>query len=170
MSHANHARGRDAGGNRGGPQSLFRTRAGIRARRTAASHNAVDRGVCDDQRVRTTVLIVDDHQPFRESASALLESEGYDVLLALDPAADGAAALDAIERLRPEVVLLDIQLPDLDGFAVAERLAAAPDPPQVVLISSREAAAYGPRLTAAPARGFLPKRELSGAALAALVG
>jgi len=53
---------------------------------------------------------------------------------------------------------------------VAERVAAAPDPPQVVLISSRDAAAYGPRLTAAPARGFLPKRELSGAALAALVG
>ena len=66
--------------------------------------------------------------------------------------------------------LLDIQLPDLDGFAVAERLAAGPDPPRVVLISSREAAAYGPRLESAAAQGFIPKRELSGSALAALVG
>jgi CheY-like chemotaxis protein len=68
------------------------------------------------------------------------------------------------------VVLLDIQLPDLDGFAVAERLASRPDPPMVVLISSREAAAYGPRLDTAAAQGFIPKRELSGSALGALVG
>jgi CheY-like chemotaxis protein len=116
--------------------------------------------------VRTTVLIVDDHPDFRASASSLLEAEGFDVVGGV---ADGASALAAVERLRPEVVLLDVQLPDLDGFAVAERLAAAPDPPRVVLISSREAAAYGPRLEAAPARGFLAKRELSGASLAALV-
>jgi DNA-binding NarL/FixJ family response regulator len=113
------------------------------------------------------VLIVDDHDVFSESASALLEAEGFAVV---GGAADASAAFAAVERLRPEVVLLDIQLPDLDGFTVAERLAAAPDPPRVVLISSREAAAYGPRLQAAPARGFLAKRELSGAALAALVG
>jgi DNA-binding NarL/FixJ family response regulator len=116
--------------------------------------------------MRPTVLIVDDHEPFRESASALLEAEGFAVIGA---AADGPAAVQAIERLRPQVVLLDIQLPGQDGFAVADLLAAAPDPPQIVLISSREAAAYGPRLDAAPARGFIPKRELSGAALAALV-
>jgi DNA-binding NarL/FixJ family response regulator len=127
----------------------------------------VSRQLCDDRRVRPTVLIVDDHEPFRESASALLEVEGFAVV---GVAADGSGALEAVERLRPEIVLLDIQLPDLDGFAVAERLAAKPDPPQVVLISSREAAVYGPRLRAAPARGFLPKRSLSGAALAALVG
>ena len=67
-------------------------------------------------------------------------------------------------------MLLDIQLPDLDGFAVAERLAQASDPPMVVLISSREAAAYGPRLEAAAAQGFITKSELSGTALASLVG
>src|SRR6266508_727837 len=65
---------------------------------------------------------------------------------------------------------LDIQLPDLDGLAVAEQLAVAPDAPAVVLISSRDAAAYGPRLQATPARGFIPKRGLSGEALAALIG
>lgn len=117
--------------------------------------------------MRTTVLIVDDHLDFRESAKALLEAEGFAVVAAV---ADGVDALVAIERLRPEVVLLDIQLPGEDGFAIAERLAATPQPPHVVLISSREAAAYGPRLDAAPARGFIPKRELSGAAIAALLG
>jgi len=117
--------------------------------------------------MRPTVLIVDDHPAFRESASALLEAEGFAVV---GEAADGDEAIAAVERLRPQVVLLDIQLPDLDGFAVAERLAAGPHSPRVVLISSREAAAYGPRLEAAAAQGFLPKRELSGSALAALVG
>ena len=114
-----------------------------------------------------TVLIVDDHEAFRESASALLEAEGFDVV---GEAADGGEALSEAERLRPEVVLLDIQLPDIDGFAVAERLLAVPDPPRVVLISSREARSYGPRLDSTSARGFITKRELSGAALAALVG
>lgn len=116
--------------------------------------------------MRPTVVIVDDHAEFRESASALLEAEGFAVIGA---AADGDEAIAAVERLRPQVVLLDIQLPDVDGFAVAERLAARPNPPRIVLISSREAAAYGPRLEAATAQGFIPKRELSGSALAALV-
>src|ERR1051326_5259418 len=84
--------------------------------------------------------------------------------------AGGAPAVEAVMRLRPAVVLLDVQLPDTDGFAVAGRLAQLAGPPRVVLISSRDAAAYGARIDAAPARGFLAKRELSGAALAALVG
>jgi DNA-binding NarL/FixJ family response regulator len=115
--------------------------------------------------MRPTVLIVDDHAAFRASARALLQAEGFDVV---GEAANGAAAVEAVAVLRPEIVLLDIQLPDLDGLTVAEQLAGAPDPPTVVLISSRDAAAYGPRLQATPARGFIPKRELSGEALAAL--
>ena len=113
-----------------------------------------------------TVLIVDDHEAFRESATALLEAEGFDVV---GQAADGPEAVAEVERLQPEVVLLDIQLPDLDGFAVAERLAALSQAPRVVLISSREASAYGQRLGEAAAQGFITKRELSGRALAALV-
>jgi DNA-binding NarL/FixJ family response regulator len=132
----------------------------------AAGHDVVRAGVCDDLGVRPSVLIVDDHADFREAASTLLESEGFSVVGA---ASDGAAAIAAAERLRPEVVLLDVQLPGLDGFAVAELLAGTSEPPAVVLISSREAAAYGRRLGAAPVRGFIPKRALSGAALAALV-
>jgi DNA-binding NarL/FixJ family response regulator len=116
---------------------------------------------------RPTVLIVDDHDGFRRSASALLELEGFDVV---GCARDGETAVVETERLRPEIVLLDVQLPGLTGFEVAERLAVAPDPPCVVLISSRDASAYGPRLGTVPARGFIPKRDLSGRALAALVG
>jgi CheY-like chemotaxis protein len=117
--------------------------------------------------MRPTVLIVDDHAAFRASARALLQAEGFDVV---GEAANGAAAVEAVAVLRPEIVLLDIQLPDLDGLTVAEQLAGALDPPAVVLISSRDAAAYGPRLQAAPARGFIPKSGLSGEALAALTG
>ena len=115
--------------------------------------------------VRATVLIVDDHAAFRASARALLQAGGFDVV---GEAADGASAVEAVAALRPEIVLLDIQLPDVDGLAVAEQLAAAPDPPAVVLISSRDARAYGPRLRQTPARGFIPKHVLSGEALAAL--
>jgi DNA-binding NarL/FixJ family response regulator len=97
----------------------------------------------------------------------MLEAEGFRVV---GNAADGPDAVAQTERLRPDVVLLDIQLPGVDGFTVAESLAALADPPHVVLISSRDARAYGHRLGEAPARGFIPKRELSGEALAALVG
>jgi DNA-binding NarL/FixJ family response regulator len=117
--------------------------------------------------VPRTVLIVDDHEDFRRSATALLTAEGFDVV---GSARDGEDAIDAVERLRPEVVLLDIQLPGVDGFVVAEHLAQTAHPPRVVLISSRDASSYGRRLDAAHALGFLAKRELSGASLSALVG
>jgi DNA-binding NarL/FixJ family response regulator len=80
------------------------------------------------------------------------------------------ARLDAVGRLRPDVVVLDIQLPDLDGFEVARRLAQAGDPPVIVLVSSRDSSAYRRRLADSSARGFIPKSDLSGAAIAALVG
>jgi len=117
--------------------------------------------------MRPTVLIVDDHAAFRASARALLQAEGFDVV---GEAANGAEAVEAVAALRPEIVLLDIQLPDLDGLTVAEQLVGAEAAPVVVLISSRDAAAYGPRLQASPARGFIPKSGLSGEALAAMTG
>jgi DNA-binding NarL/FixJ family response regulator len=132
-----------------------------------AGRNAQRGVLCDDREMRPTVLIVDDHAGFRESASALLEAEGFDVV---GEASDGPAAIVETERLRPQVVLLDIRLPGQDGFEVARLLAASPEPPVVVLISSREAATYGARLEGAPVRGFIAKRELSGESLAALVG
>lgn len=114
----------------------------------------------------STVLIVDDHAAFRASARALLEADGFVVV---GEAADDREALDQARVLRPDVVLLDIQLPEADGFTVADRLAAEGSGAQVVLVSSHEAATYGPRLAAARVRGFIAKRHLSGAALAALL-
>ena len=116
--------------------------------------------------MRPTILIVDDHAGFRDAARALLQAEGFDVV---GEAVDGVEALGEVQRLTPDVVLLDIQLPGLDGFAVAERLAAAGSPSEVVLISSREASSDGPRLAGAAARGFLAKADLSGVALARLL-
>jgi DNA-binding NarL/FixJ family response regulator len=121
--------------------------------------------VCDDPSVQKRVLIVDDHQPFRAVARALLESAGY---IVTGEAADGAEALAAVAAQPPDAVLLDVQLPDLDGFAVATELAAA-DGPAVVLISSRDADDYGRRIAACGARGFIPKSKLSAAAIAALL-
>jgi len=117
--------------------------------------------------VRQTVLIVDDHADFRAAARELLEADGYAVI---GEAADGAGALHKVEELRPAIVLLDIQLPDSNGFDVAARLAAGPSPPVVVLISSRDAAAYGERVAQASVRGFISKLRLSGASLAEVVG
>lgn len=116
--------------------------------------------------VGRTVLIVDDHAKFRAAARALLEAEGFEVV---GEAADGPGAVAAVAAFKPEVVLLDVQLPVLGGLAVARQLAAGRHPPAVVLISSREAASYGPPLAAAPARGFITKSELSGATLASLL-
>ena len=113
-----------------------------------------------------TVLIVDDHEGFRASARDMLEAEGFSVV---GVASDAEGALIAVAALAPDVVLLDIQLPGTDGLAVAEQLAAGGRPPTVVLVSSREAAAYGPRLAEAPARGFIAKSALSGPALATLL-
>jgi DNA-binding NarL/FixJ family response regulator len=112
------------------------------------------------------VLIVDDSAGFRTSAAELLEAEGFDVVGAAE---DAHEAVELTLRMRPEIVLLDVQLPDRDGFAVATRLAEEVEPPQVVLISSRDALAYGRRIADAPVRGFIAKRDLTGAALAALV-
>ena len=123
-------------------------------------------GACDDRLVRRTVVIVDDHAGFRSSARALLEAEGFDVV---GEAVDGMSALAAIDLLRPRIVLLDIQLPDIDGFEVAERVAGAGDAPAVVLVSTRGAYAYRRRLARSPVRGFIAKSELSGNALSALV-
>lgn len=115
---------------------------------------------------RPSVLIVDDHESFRRSASLVLEAEGFEVA---GTAADGDAAISAVRVLAPDLVLLDIQLPGLDGFAVAERLAQLPVAPCVVLTSSRTAASFGRLVESAPVSGFLPKHELSGDTLAAFL-
>jgi DNA-binding NarL/FixJ family response regulator len=111
-----------------------------------------------------SVLVVDDHAGFRAAARALLEAEGYHVV---GEAADAAEALASAGELQPEVILLDVQLPDLDGFEVAERL--APSDAAVVLVSSRGISSFRRRLATSPARGFIAKADLSGETLAAVL-
>jgi DNA-binding NarL/FixJ family response regulator len=120
----------------------------------------------DDWGVPVALLIVDDNARFRERARRRLESDGYEVVA---EAADGASALDAARLHKPEVVLLDVGLPDMSGLTVAERLTSEPDPPAVVLTSTREAADFGDRVARCGARGFVPKASLSGEAIAALL-
>jgi DNA-binding NarL/FixJ family response regulator len=116
--------------------------------------------------VSTKVLIVDDHPTFRSTARLLLESEGFVVV---GEAPDGMTAIVAAGQLHPDLVLLDVNLPDIDGFDVASRITAALNAPAVVLTSSRDSSDFGPLVHRSGARGFIPKGELSGAALAALI-
>jgi DNA-binding NarL/FixJ family response regulator len=113
------------------------------------------------------VLIVDDHAPFRDAAGRVLSAAGFDVVAG---AADAAAALRLARELGPDVVLLDVQLPDSDGFELARKLTAGPRAPAVVLVSGRPRSDYGRLVERSGARGFIDKAELSGPRLRALLG
>ena len=120
-----------------------------------------------DNRDMDTVLIADDHAGFRQSAGRLLEAEGYEVV---GEAADGASAVREARRLRPDLVLLDVQLPDADGFDVAARICDGDGAPAVILTSSRDWSDSQALIRRSGARGFVPKSKLSGEALAGLLG
>jgi len=114
--------------------------------------------------MHTTVVIVDDHEPFRRSARGLLELDGFRVI---GEAGDGAEGIEVVERLRPSVVLLDIALPDTSGLDVAERLSGRAT--RIVLVSSRDPIDLGARVGRCGAVGFIPKDELSGERLTAVL-
>jgi|SRR5215210_5143318 len=109
-----------------------------------------------------TVVIADDHPSFRASARAILQADGFDVV---GEAEDGESAIATTRALAPDVLLLDVQLPDMDGFAVCRELCLNGGAPAVVLVSSRDACDYGGLIEQSGARGFIPKDELSGSAL-----
>jgi CheY-like chemotaxis protein len=114
-----------------------------------------------------TVLVVDDHPSFRSFARRLLEAAGYTVV---DEAGDGAAAREAVRAHRPDVVLLDVLLPDTTGFDLADELCSDRDGPVVVLTSSRTAADFDGSVERSSARGFISKRDLTPLAFAAVLG
>ncbi len=120
--------------------------------------------LCDHSGMRPTALIVDDHAAFRASAKTLLQDEGFQVV---GEAGDGRSGLELARALDPDLVLLDVALPDLSGFDVAERLAGGHS--KVVLISSRRSDDFGARFRQAPVLGFISKDELSGATLVQLL-
>ena len=114
----------------------------------------------------TTVLIVDDHPSFRATARLLLESEGYAVV---GEASTGQGGVTKARELRPDLVVLDVNLPDIDGFTVCAQLAADDRSPVVVLVSSRDRDDFGELIGCSGARGFIPKADLSGDRLRELV-
>lgn len=99
------------------------------------------------------------------AARRLLEKEGFRVT---GEAADGGTAIEESLRLAPDLILLDIQLPDMDGFEVTRRLTSYPGSPVIILVSSRDAADYGVEVQRAAARGFIGKADLSAATIAEL--
>jgi len=106
------------------------------------------------------IVIVDDHAGFRAQARMLLEASGFDVV---GEAEDAANAVALVHELHPDVVLLDVQLPDNDGFWVVDQLSEENNGngPHIIMISSRQARDYGSRLTSVPGLGFIHKPELS---------
>ena len=114
-----------------------------------------------------SVLIVDDHSGFRAQARRMLESEGYRVV---GEAGDVSSAIEAVRALRPDLALVDVYLPDGDGFEVASRLGMLDAAPAVVLTSSHESAEFAGCVAGSGARGFVPKTELSREAIEELVG
>jgi len=115
----------------------------------------------------TAVLIVDDHPSCRLSARRTLEAAGDYAIVG--EAEDGAGAIDAVRELDPDLVLLDVQLPDFDGFEVVSRLRAEGCCPDIVFMSTRDRSDYAREIASSGARGFVAKDELSGDAVAALI-
>ncbi|HEY0633641.1 MAG TPA: response regulator transcription factor [Thermoleophilaceae bacterium] len=111
-----------------------------------------------------TLMIVDDHRAFRDAARRVLDRAGFEIV---GEAADGESALEAVPSLHPDVLLLDVQLPGIDGFEVSRRLIERGDAPLIVITSSREGAHYGPLVEQSGARGFVHKADLSGPAICA---
>ena len=124
------------------------------------------RELLEELRGARRVLVVDDHPSFRRCARAFLSAEGFEVA---GEAGDGASAVTLAAELEPDLVVLDVQLPDIDGFEVASRLLARDPQLAIVLVSSRAASEYGPLIERSGARGFLSKDELSAAGIERLL-
>lgn len=129
--------------------------------------DAAREGTWDSGSVRSTVVIVDDDPGFRTRTRMILEAGEFVVL---GESRDGASATAAVDRLRPEVVLLDVGLPDCDGFELARELCARPQAPDVIMISARDRDDYGPRVEQCGALGFIAKADLTADAVWVLLG
>jgi DNA-binding NarL/FixJ family response regulator len=109
------------------------------------------------------VVVVDDDPSFLATVRVLLEADGFSVV---GEALTGEEGVAAVEELKPDLVLVDVNLPDIDGFEVVERLADGGGTTPVVLTSSRAAGDFGRLVEESSARAFVTKAEISGEALA----
>lgn len=135
--------------------------------RLTASPEAGGASERDTFAVPRRILVVDDHPGFRRQVRLMLEEAGYDVVA---EAADAAGAITAAGLSSPDIALVDIGLPDRDGFIVAQALTSGGAAPAVVLVSGRDASHYGPRVAACGARGFVAKVDLTAGSLEAVLG
>lgn len=115
--------------------------------------------------MKSSILIVDDHAEFRSQARLLLERQGFAVV---GEAADAPSAIEAVMEIRPDVVLLDVYLGDVNGFEVAEQIHGCAPATRVVMTSGNDGATFRSRLRRTSAAGFIPKTELTRATLEAL--
>ena len=114
------------------------------------------------------VLLAEDHRIVREGFKFILGAQPD--IECVGEAGDGRAGLSAALALKPDVVLLDVRLPDMDGFAVAGELAAGTCRAAVIVTSSSDDPLYPARATSSGARGFVAKHDVCGAALDRLIG
>jgi CheY-like chemotaxis protein len=116
--------------------------------------------------MRRRVLIIDDNVAYRAAVRQLLERGGFVVVA---EAGDGVKGIEDAKTHRPDVVIVDVQLPGADGFEVAERLSGLGLPLDVILTSSLDRSDFGALVASSPALGFIPKAELSAPAIEALL-
>ncbi len=112
------------------------------------------------------VLLVDDHEPFRRTAAAVVEAT--DGFVVVGSAASGEEALAVAEAARPDLVLMDVNLPGIDGLAATRWLRALARPPAVVLLSTYDADEFDGRAHECGAIGYLAKSSFGTERLAAM--
>lgn len=101
------------------------------------------------------VLLVDDQPAFREAAAMVVEmTDGFEVV---GEAENGEQAVDLVGDLDVDLVLMDIQMPGIDGIEATRRIRGLPSPPHVLVLSTRESDDFDEPARAAGAVGFLPK-------------
>lgn len=112
------------------------------------------------------VLIVDDQPPFREAARMVVEmSEGFEVA---GEAENGEMAIEMASSLKPDLILMDVQMPGVDGLEATKRIMESRDPPKILVMSTHESGDYSGPAEAAGAIAFVPKSEFSMGLLAAV--